>query len=209
KADAKTAPGPHLTLRIGGNHLTARYKARQTTAYVVKNRSPHDRALVIEHPIRRDWELVAPARPAERSRDVYRFRVGVAAGQSARFEVAEEQARVDERELQNGKEPYYAVAEGVEVKQLVKSGRDEPVSLKVVHGALHTGYRVRESRTYFVQNNSDQERTFRVDHLIRADWKRLEGQGEGQAGPAGHPFPPPGPGGPHPPPPLPPPLPPP
>src|SRR5262249_34470563 len=114
KADAKTAPGPHLTLRIGGNHLTARYKARQTTAYGVKNRSPHARALVIEHPIRRDWELVAPARPAERSRDVYRFRVPVAAGQSARFEVAEEQARVDERELQNGKEPYYAVAEGVE-----------------------------------------------------------------------------------------------
>jgi len=50
--------------------------------------------LLIEHPFRADWKLVAPEQPTERSREVYRFQVKVPAGKTARQEVVEEQTMV-------------------------------------------------------------------------------------------------------------------
>src|SRR5439155_14874428 len=53
------------------------------------------RVLLVEHPYREDWRLVAPEKPAERSRDVYRFQVTVPAGQAHKLDVVEELRRVD------------------------------------------------------------------------------------------------------------------
>ena len=80
KTTFKTYPAPEMTFNIGGNNLTAIYTLRQTKTYTVKNRSTHDRTLIIEHPIRSDWKLVDPKKPSDRSRDVYRFQIEVKAG---------------------------------------------------------------------------------------------------------------------------------
>jgi hypothetical protein len=183
KADSKTTPSPHMTLKIGEDKLTAAYKARQTTTYRIKNRSAQARTLLLEHPIRTDWNLVTPARPAERTRAVYRFRVAVPAGQATHFDVVEEQGRVDQFALLTGARPHYAVAAGVEVRTALKTTPQELLGVKIRKGYLHAQYRLRESRTYFVQNNSDQDRSFRVAHVVRAGWTR-QGAKEGQPGPA-------------------------
>ena len=92
------------------------------------------------------------------------------------FEVVEDQKRLDVVGLTGAKDapPFYAVASGVEVKPLVKVSDDELLSLKIVKGVLTPSHRTRESKTYFVQNNSDEDRTFTVDHVVRKGYKRID-----------------------------------
>jgi hypothetical protein len=146
--------------------------------------------VIVEHPVRSDWKLVEPTKPAERTRDVYRFEVTAPPGKSVKLEVAEEQERVDPVALATGGDlpPRYPVAAGVEVKPVVKTSAPELLGLKIVKGVLHARSRVRESRTYFVQNTSEEKRTFLVDHVIRADWKLLPPEGKEQAGPGVYRF---------------------
>ena len=189
KVTSKTSPSPDMTFKIGGDNLTANYQLRQTQTYTIKNRSTHDRLVILEHPIRNDWKLIAPAKATERSRDVYRFQVLAPAGQLVTFAVVEDQARLDLLALTTAKDtpPFYAIAAGVAVKPLVKISEDELLSLKIVKGVLIPTYRSRESKTYFIQNNSAEERAFTVDHLIRKGYKRLAKDGD-QAGPAVYRF---------------------
>jgi hypothetical protein len=79
--------------------MHATHKLRQTRSYLIKNRSGQDRTLLVEHPVREDWRLVTPEKPAERSRDVYRFQVSIPAGKSHKLDVVEEQRRVDQIRL--------------------------------------------------------------------------------------------------------------
>ena len=57
--------------------------------------------MIIEHPYRADWKLVAPEKPLEVSRDFYRFQITVPAGKTVVQEVIEEQSRVDHLALSN------------------------------------------------------------------------------------------------------------
>jgi hypothetical protein len=86
-------------VRINKGVLAVTHKLRETKTYLVKNRSPQDRLLVVEQPVREDWKLVEPIRPAERSRDLYRFEWKAPAGKADRHEVAEEKTRFERRAL--------------------------------------------------------------------------------------------------------------
>jgi hypothetical protein len=89
--------GQHLTaVKVVKGVMHATQKVRETKKYTVKNRSPHDRTLVIEHPVRTEFKLMKPEKPSEQSRDVYRFEVKVPAGKTIVQEVVEEQTRVDQ-----------------------------------------------------------------------------------------------------------------
>ena len=189
KVTSTTSPSPDMTFKIGGDNLTADYKLRQTRNYTIKNRATHERLVILEHPIRSDWKLITPAKALEKSRDVYRFQVLAPAGQTVTFDVIEEQGRLDLLALTSTQDspPFYAIAAGVEVKPLTKVSPEELLSLKIAKGVLLPTYRTRESKTYFVQNNSDEERTFTVDHLIRKEYKRLSKDGD-QVGPAVYRF---------------------
>src|SRR5208282_3419035 len=70
--------------------LISTTKVRESKTYKVKNRSEHDRTLLIEHPYRAEFKLVSAEKPAERARDVYRFEVSVPAGETASRTVTEE-----------------------------------------------------------------------------------------------------------------------
>jgi hypothetical protein len=95
KCESQSAPVQLVSVKVVKGIVHATNKLRDTKKYIVKNRSPQDRTLVIEHPIRTDWKLVTPEKAAETSREVYRFEVKVPAGKSLTHEVVEEMARVD------------------------------------------------------------------------------------------------------------------
>ncbi len=183
KTDVKTVPGPSMNFKIGEAQLSARYKLRQTKTYTIKNRSTHDRVVILEHPIRGDWKLIDPKKPAEKTRDVYRFSTAVAAGKTVAFDVLEEQARVDNVALTGGNPPFYAVGLGIEVKQALKRHDEKLVGLRIRKGIVEPTLQTQETKAYYIQNLSEQDRDFTVDHIIRPDWVLLADKGEKKVGP--------------------------
>lgn len=84
--------------------LSTAVKKRETLVYNVKSRSRHARTLLIEHPYRPDFQLVNKDKPAERTREVYRFELKVPAGKTATQEVVEEKEEVKPVPLTNADE---------------------------------------------------------------------------------------------------------
>jgi hypothetical protein len=83
--------GVELTkVKITKGIVEATRKVRETVIYNAKNRSEHDRLLVVEHPFRPQFKLITPEKPSERARDVYRFEIKLEAGKTAKHEVIEE-----------------------------------------------------------------------------------------------------------------------
>ena len=87
---AKTPPQRLTKVKINKGIIYQTTRVREEKTYNVKNRSEHDRVVLIEHPYRADFNLVSKDKPAERARDVYRFELKVPSGQSASEEVIEE-----------------------------------------------------------------------------------------------------------------------
>jgi hypothetical protein len=87
---AKSFPQRLTKVRIAKGTLITTHDLREERTYNVKNRGTKDRKLLVEHPFRADWKLTTPKEPTERTRDVYRFAVSVAAGESAKLDVVEE-----------------------------------------------------------------------------------------------------------------------
>ncbi len=93
------------TVKIVKGLIHATHKYRQIKTYNVKNRSEHERTVLIEHPFRSEWKLVTPEKPAERSRDVYRFQLAVAPGKTVSQEVVEEMEGVNQVSVGNRNDP--------------------------------------------------------------------------------------------------------
>jgi hypothetical protein len=93
-------PSDHLIkVKIQKGILFFTVKGSEGVTYQAKNRSDHDRTLIIEHPYRPNFRLVSQTKPADRTRDSYRFEVKVPAGKTARLEVVEEQEVVNKVQL--------------------------------------------------------------------------------------------------------------
>jgi len=88
-------------IKVNKGIVHATHLVRQEKTYNVKNRSEHDRMLLIEHPYRAEFKLVTPEKFSERARDVYRFEVPVAAGKNAKLDVTEERDIVQTVSLSN------------------------------------------------------------------------------------------------------------
>ena len=89
--EVKGRPEQMTALKIvnGVMHVTQKYQTAMN--YAVKNRGEQPRTLVIEQPVKEGWKLSKPEKPTERTREMYRFQLEVAAGQSTTLEVLEEQ----------------------------------------------------------------------------------------------------------------------
>jgi hypothetical protein len=88
KVEEKTEPPRLIAVRIVKGVLELTSKTRETKSYLIRNRSNHDRVLLIEQMVRKDWKLLE--KPAEISRDVYRLEIKVPAGQFRTQQVNEE-----------------------------------------------------------------------------------------------------------------------
>lgn len=87
---------PTTTVIVGVNvslsWLETQARNRMTTKYLIRNRNPQDRTVVIEH-LRRDGrKLISPEKPSDETRSFYRFEVAVKSGELATLEVVEESA---------------------------------------------------------------------------------------------------------------------
>jgi hypothetical protein len=93
KSEARNAPDELTAVRIVKGVMDEVHRLRQTTRYLIKNRSTRARTLIVEHPIHTDWKLAGEEKAVERSRDFYRFTWKEAAGESIAHDVVEEQSR--------------------------------------------------------------------------------------------------------------------
>jgi hypothetical protein len=177
KAEDRLTPGPQITLGVGNRQLRSRFTLQTTRTYTVKNRSPQPRQAVIEQPIRTDWKLTGDHKPREFSRDVYRFEVPVPAGESVKYDVAEEQVRVEPFSVranpQVAEEQHldFGTGLGLDVRQVIHAATPELLGVKLAKGVAHAGTRLRETRTYRVVNRSDQDREVTLEHTVRPEWK--------------------------------------
>jgi hypothetical protein len=86
----QAGPQDLVSVALRKGTLIARRRATDETVYRVRNRDRKERNVLVEHPFRPDWDLTEPKEPAERTRDLYRFEVKVAASQGESLRVREE-----------------------------------------------------------------------------------------------------------------------
>jgi hypothetical protein len=85
------ADGGRLTqVKVVKGVLYTTTKLRETKTYTVRDRNPQDRAVLIEHPERDQFQLAGTTKPAQTARDAYRFELKAPAGKTATLAVTEE-----------------------------------------------------------------------------------------------------------------------
>jgi hypothetical protein len=128
---AKRQPDRLTKVKLNKGILYRTDKVREEKTYNVKNRSEHDRVVLIEHPFRPDFALVSKDKPAERARDVYRFELKVAAGQGASQQVVEEKDVGSSITLSNSDDNTmrFFIAQPI-VSEAVKKALGEALALK-------------------------------------------------------------------------------
>jgi predicted RNase H-like nuclease (RuvC/YqgF family) len=80
-----------VSVRIVKGTLFTSLKYERSQEYVIKNSGDRAKKVLIEQPYDPSWKLVAPEKPAEKTRDLYRFAVEAQPGKAATLKVAEEQ----------------------------------------------------------------------------------------------------------------------
>ncbi len=90
ESDRKGGPQNLISVALRKGTLIARRRLIDETVYRVRNRDRKEKSLLIEHPVRFDWDLTEPKNPAERTRDLYRFAVKIAADKAESLRVREE-----------------------------------------------------------------------------------------------------------------------
>jgi hypothetical protein len=64
-----------------------------TQEYAAESKADHDKTVIIEHPVRQGWKLVAPEKADETTETLYRFKGKVAAGKATKLKVQQEFVR--------------------------------------------------------------------------------------------------------------------
>ena len=90
---SKSYPDELLSAKIVRGVMYTSHKSRMEMTYTIKNSAKETRMILLEHPLKQDWKLIQPDTPDERTRDAYRFRIPVAAGESEKLTVIEELTR--------------------------------------------------------------------------------------------------------------------
>jgi hypothetical protein len=119
-----------VSVKKGIVHTTT--KQREERTYRAINRSPDDRALLVEHPYRPEFHLATDLKPAERTRDLYRFELKLPAGQAGELDV------VEERDLQQSVQ--FANADDQQIRFFLQ----QPALSMAVRRALEQAQALRE-----------------------------------------------------------------
>jgi hypothetical protein len=104
EAKAKNPPSRITKVVVKKGILYSTTKQREERTYRAVNRGQTDRTLLVEHPYRPEFRLASDLKPAERTRDLYRFEVKLPAGKSGDLEVAEERDVTQGVQLTNSDE---------------------------------------------------------------------------------------------------------
>ena len=94
-------PETLVSVKIVKGTLVATRKLTRRKTFEVKNSGADAVKILVEHPLEQPWKLVAPEKPAETTRDRYRFAVTAEPGKPAKLEVVEEQMVIQQVALTN------------------------------------------------------------------------------------------------------------
>src|SRR5439155_26638614 len=104
EAKVENPPSRITKVTVQKGILYSTTKQREERKYHVVNRSQNDRTLLVEHPYRPEFHLANDLKPAERTRNLYRFELKVPAGKTGELEVVEERDLVQTVQLTNSDE---------------------------------------------------------------------------------------------------------
>jgi hypothetical protein len=161
-------PGPEMTARMENGQLNVQYKLRHTRTYVIVNRSPEARKVVVEQPIRTGWKLVHPEKPSELTTDLYRFDVDVKAGETVKYEVSEELPRIDPFAVTKQADwTGFATSLGLDVWTENRRTPEDTFLMQVVNpNTLQVTHKDRRTTTYFFKNRADEDRIVWLEHNV-------------------------------------------
>ena len=99
----RTEPRPEeiVSVKLAKGTLVVTRKLARRKIFEIKNSAADAVKLLVEHPREEPWKLVAPEKPAETTRDRYRFAVTAEPGKPVTLEVAEEQQTLQQLALVN------------------------------------------------------------------------------------------------------------
>jgi hypothetical protein len=120
-----------INVKVRKGTLIATRKTTEELTYNVRNRDQKKKTVLIEHPFRSDWELLAPKEKPERTREVYRFAVTVEPNKTEKLVVQEEKQFEEQVQLINSANDviaYYIRAQRVSGK--VKEALEQVVKLR-------------------------------------------------------------------------------
>jgi len=168
-------PGPEMTARMENGRLNVQYKMRHTRTYVIVNRSPEDRKVVIEQPIKSGWKLVKPEKATETTTDLYRFDVDVKAGDTVKYAVSEELPRIDP--FENTKQADwsgFATSLGLDVWSESRRNPEDSFLMQVIDPkTLQVTHKDRRTTTYFFKNRADEDRIVWLEHNVISERQLL------------------------------------
>jgi hypothetical protein len=132
-SESKGQPEELLSVRLLKGTLITTRKYVRTTEYTVKNSGKQAKTVLVEYPIEPTWTLVSPKKPAEKTRDLYRFRVEAQPGKPV--ELAVDEQRTDRQlmaltNIDDGTIQFYTSAKVV--SEPVKAALAEVVKQKHV-----------------------------------------------------------------------------
>jgi hypothetical protein len=119
-----------VSVKKGIVHTTT--KQREERTYRAVNRNTDGRTLLVEHPYRPEFHLATDLKPAERTRDLFRFELKLPAGQAGELEV------VEERDLQQSVQ--FANVDDQQIRVFLQ----QPVLSAAVRRALEQAQALRE-----------------------------------------------------------------
>ena len=159
-----------VALKIARGVLLTTRKQRSEVTHNVKNVSDEPRTLIIEHPLRQGWNLVEPAEPQERTREVYRFAADVKAKDTARLTVVEERTDSETAVLTDlDVDRIVVLIKAPKISDAVKQALQEIVTRKTAIGELRKQREERQARLEEI--NKEQER-------IRKNMEQLDHNSE-------------------------------
>lgn len=80
-------PGETVSLRIAKGTLVVKHKYTDKRSFKFTNRDEKNRKMIVEQSMGSEWELIEPAEPFEKARDLYRFKLDVAGKSPGRLDV--------------------------------------------------------------------------------------------------------------------------
>jgi hypothetical protein len=88
--ETKAIPDQLVTVKLVKGVLFTSHKHQRSQHYTIKNSGKNAKKLLIEYPYDSNWTLLTPAKPDEKTRDLYRFAVTAEPGKPAMLDVQEE-----------------------------------------------------------------------------------------------------------------------
>ena len=163
--------------------LTDRKYAR-SQEYTVKNSGKKAKTVLVEYPIDAAWKLVAPEKPTEKTRDLYRFAVEAKPGEPAKLTVEEERTERQQIALTNMDDntiQFYQSAKVVSEK--VKAALAEIVKRKHELQQVAADRQQREQRIRQIAEDQDRvrqnmDRLDRTSELYKSYVKKFTDQEE-------------------------------